>query len=363
MRKLVAPLLSVIALALALAPPALAEPTWANPVSIFAATSLTPGNTILCLGNPSVAGMPVATTNAGYAWTRDDALVPGATTREYTLRNTDLGHSVRCQMSLDTVEGPLSGTSEAMLVPLSDDGPPRLLPHSGASLDGGGISPLIATMNVPVVIADVGPVSEAWFCTPGAWAGINGPTGSRWTFEFLRNGVVVDALTRDGDSSVTWRGYPAGWVDTSRGGLPQYLPFVAWHRRTAADAGQSIQCRVTVTNGVGAFTSTSQASAPVQETPAEPAKLSAKSTTGVLRRGSFKVAYTGKGKLRAKAGKAVVATGTAKSGSATLKLTPAGRKLLKRSKRVRLTVSTSFTAKGTKVARTVTRKATVKRHR
>jgi hypothetical protein len=357
MRKLIALLVPVLA-ALAVAPPALAEPTWANPVSIFTTTPLIPGSTVACFGNPSAGGMPVTATNATYAWTRDEVAIAGETTGWYSVRNSDLGHQLRCQMSVDTVEGPLSGTSEAILVPVSDDGPPRPLPHSGASLDGGGgIGPVIAAMNVPAVIGDVGPVSEAWFCKPGLWSGINGPTATQWTFEFLRDGVVVETITRDGNQGVVWRGYPAGWVDTSRGGLPQYLAFAAWHRRTAADPGQSIQCRVTVTNGVGQFTSTSQAAHPAAETPAEPepAKITAKPASGVLRRGSFKVAYTGKGKLSAKVGKTVVATGSAKvgktvvatgsakGGKATLKLTAAGRKLLKRKRRVTVTITAGAT--------------------
>ena len=99
-------------------------------------------------------------------------------------------------------------------------------------------------------------------------------------------------------------------------------------------------------NGVGQATSTSPATRPAPDTPAEsaPAKITAKPASGVLRRGSFKVTYTGKGKLKAKAGKHVIATGTAKSGTATLKLTPAGRKLLRRKHRLTVTVTAGGTS-------------------
>jgi hypothetical protein len=199
-------------------------------------------------------------------------------------------------------------------------------------------------MDKPSVVRDVGPVLESWFCGPGAWAGINGPTGSRWTFEFLRNGVVVETLTRDGEPDVTWRGYPKGWIEPTAT-WPEYLPFYAWHRRTADDAGQNIQCRVTVTNGVGQASSITQpmgSDAAGEPVPAP--QITAKAASGVLRRGSFKVAYTGKGKLSAKSGKRVIATGTAKSGAATLKLTAVGRKLLKRKRRITVTVTAGGTS-------------------
>src|SRR3954463_4330847 len=49
-------------------------------------------------------------------------------------------------------------------------------------------------------------------------------------------------------------------------------------------------------------------------------------------------------KLKAKAGKQVIATGTPKSGTATLKLTAAGRKLLKRKHRLTVTVTAGATS-------------------
>src|SRR3954447_14978634 len=204
MRTLAASLLSALVV-LAVAPAARAEPTWSNPVRIMS-TQLTPGSTLSCWGIPMVAGQVVGTTNATYAWSRDDIAMADAVTREYFVRNADLGHQLRCQMTLGTAEGPLSGTSEPVVVPVVDDGPPRLV-HNGASLNGGAF--FTAGMNVPVVIRDVGPVSDALFCSPGVWSGINGPTGSRWTFEFLRNGAVIESLTRDGDPNVAWLGYPA----------------------------------------------------------------------------------------------------------------------------------------------------------
>jgi hypothetical protein len=342
MRSLAA-LVSALAV-LAVAAPAQAEPTWANPVKIFASTGLTPGSTVSCFGNPAVAGMLVSASAATYGWTLDDVGITGATASEYVVRNADLGHSLRCQMSLETAEGPLSGSSEPVVLPVVDDGPPRLM-HNGASLECCALTPLITKLNVPAVVRDTGPVLDAVFCSPGTWSGINGPTGSHWTFEFLRNGTVEATVTRDGDPRVPWRGYPAGWVDDSRGGWPQYVEFYAWHRRPADVPGQSLQCRVTVTNGAGQATSTSQPLRPLPDTPTEPApaKITAKAASGVLRRGSFTVTYAGKGKLKAKAGKHVVASGTAKSGVAKLKLTAAGRKLLKRKHRLTVTV----TARGT----------------
>jgi hypothetical protein len=338
-------LISAIA-ALAVASPALAEPTWEYPVRV-SAYDLTPGSTVTCFGNPRAGGQLANTSAAIYAWTVDDVVVPGATSAEYSVRNADLGHRLRCQMSLDTVEGPLSGTSEAVAIPVIDDGPPRLV-HGPASLETGN-NLMAGHMNVPAVVADIGPLSEAVYCRPGTWAGINGPTGSRWTFEILRAGAVVDTFTRDGDPRVEWRGYPAGWIDTSGPGLSRIVQFVAWHRRTPADAGQSFQCRVTVSNGLGQATSTSPAIRPFGEPAAAeeppPAAISAKPASGVLRRDSFKVTYAGKGKLRAKAGKHVIATGTAKgSGTATLKLTAAGRKLLKRKHRLRVTITAGGTS-------------------
>jgi hypothetical protein len=342
MRKL-APLLSVLVV-LAVASPALAEPTWGNPVTVFSPTQFTPGSTLSCFGNPHVAGHPVSTSEATYAWIRDNVAIPGATTRDYLMPNADLGHELRCQMSLETSEGPLSGTSEAVVPPVVDGGPPRVV-HNGAGLTMiGPISPIFTSMNNATVIRDVGPLLDALFCGPGTWSGINGPTGSHWTFEFLRNGTVVDTFTRDGDPNVAWHGYPVGWVDNSSGGLPQSLPFYAWHRLTAVDTRQILQCRVTVTNGVGQATSTSAAMRYNTPTESAPARITAKPASGVLRRGSFKVSYTGKGKLSAKAGKLLIATGTAKSGTATLKLTSAGRKLLKRKRRLSVTVTAGGTS-------------------
>jgi hypothetical protein len=348
--RMLARLVSVIVL-LAVAPPALAEPTWFKPVAIRS-TGLAPGNTLSCDGNPLLDGQGFSTLAATFAWTRDNVAIPDATTRDYLVRNADLGHEMRCQMSVETPEGPLSGTSEAVVPPVVDDGPPRPAPHGGGvTLDYGAMSPRVASMNVPAVIREVGPVLGVLFCNSSGWLGTNGPTGVRWTFEFLRNGTVVDTFTRDGNSDLAWRGNPVGWVDNSGGGWPQFVPFAAWHRMTAADTGQ-FQCRVTLTNGVGQATATSYTISftgglptPVEQpTGSAPAKLTAKPASGVLRRGSFKVTYTGKGKLNAKAGKHLVATGTAKSGTATLKLTAAGRKLLKRKHRLTVTVTAGGTS-------------------
>src|SRR3954453_11937781 len=113
---------------LAVASPAQAEPTSGNPVRIVASTGLTPGSTVSCFGNPMVAGLAVSTTT--HAWTLDGVAIAGATTREYVVRNADLGHSLRCQVSVETSEGPLSATSEPVVLPVVDDGPPRVV-HNG----------------------------------------------------------------------------------------------------------------------------------------------------------------------------------------------------------------------------------------
>jgi hypothetical protein len=96
-----------------------------------------------------------------------------------------------------------------------------------------------------------------------------------------------------------------------------------------------------VTNAVGRATSTSTAMRRDAETPTDPApaKIIAKPASGVLRRGSFKVTYAGTGKLNARAGQRVIATGTA-----TLKLTSAGRKLLKRKHGLTVTVTVGRTS-------------------
>src|SRR3954466_5377074 len=113
-----------------------------------------------------VAGLAVSTTTQ--AWTLDGVAIAGATTRDYVVRNADLGHSLRCQVSVETSEGPL--TSEPVVLPVVDDGPPRVV-HNGASLDCCALNPIIAAMNVPAVIRDTGPVLEALFCSPGTWSG------------------------------------------------------------------------------------------------------------------------------------------------------------------------------------------------
>jgi hypothetical protein len=90
--RMLSPLLFAIVV-LAFAAPAQAEPTWANPVTIYASTGLGPGSTVSCFGNPSAGGQLVSAAGAVYAWTLDGVALPGATAREYTVRNADLGHT------------------------------------------------------------------------------------------------------------------------------------------------------------------------------------------------------------------------------------------------------------------------------
>jgi hypothetical protein len=129
-----------------------------EPVRIVSVDGLTPGSRVSCFGSPRAGGQLVSTSNATYAWIRDEVAVPDATTHEYVVRNADLGHALRCQMSIQTVEGQLTGTSEVVVAPVVDDGPPRLL-HNGAGLMGGSSDLMVAALNKPAVIRDVGPSS------------------------------------------------------------------------------------------------------------------------------------------------------------------------------------------------------------
>jgi hypothetical protein len=80
---------------------------------------------------------------------------------------------------------------------------------------------------------------EVVICTPGYAGGIKGPTGSRWTYEFPRDGVVVvETIVRAGDP--IWNGRPAGWTEGLNG-----RPFTPWHALALADLGRRFECNPT----------------------------------------------------------------------------------------------------------------------
>ena len=340
MRKIL-PLISTL-LFLAAAAPAAAAPEWTHPVSILS-WKLAPGQPVACTASPNGA-----VTSATYSWTRDGVAIAAATSSQYFLRFADEGHELRCRLTVETADGRLSGESAPLVAPVIDDGPPRVVTGAPLLMPGRGMM-VGQWTSVPAAMRDwygTG-APEVILCQANPWTGVMGPTGAHWKFEFLREGAVVETMERDGDPM--WQGSPAGWIGDNQP-WPAHAPFVAWHALGPADLGKRYECRLTVSNGSGTATVTSPVfklakdaytGVPVVDEP--PVVTAPKSASGVLRRGSFQVGYAGKGKLKAKAGKYVIATGTAKRGKATLKLTAAGRKLLKRKHRLTVTVTAGGT--------------------
>jgi hypothetical protein len=121
----------------------------------------------------------------------------------------------------------------------AQDGPPRLGPMQVVNLAterAPQYRPLIGT----VVPADTPVV----FCNLARWERVS---DSRWTIEWLRDGAVIETVGQVGDPA--WSGMPAGSIVG-----PARVDFTPWRVLAAAELGQVVQCRVTVTTPFGSAT-------------------------------------------------------------------------------------------------------------
>ena len=336
MRKIL-PLISTLFSLAAAAPAAAAE--WTHPVSILS-WKLAPGQPVACTGQPQ-RHRHERDVFVDARWVSDRR---PATSSQYFLQFADEGHELRCRLTVETADGRLSGESAPLVAPVIDDGPPRVLHGAPLLMPGRGMM-MGQWTSVPAAMRDwygTG-APEVMLCQANPWAGVMGPTGAHWKFEFLREGAVVETMERDGDPM--WQGSPAGWIGDntavartrpvrrlararpgrSRQALRMPADREQWlrhgDRHVAADEARQGRLH----RGASDRRAASRDRAEERERRA--------------RRGSFEVGYAGRGNLKAKAGKHVVATGSAKRGKATLKLTAAGRKLLKRKQRLTVTVT------------------------
>jgi hypothetical protein len=169
-----------------------------RPPKVAGATVATPvGATVT--GTPEVGGTLTCTPGAwqgepafAFRWLRNDTQIAGAESPEYTLVDADASAVVQCELVASNAGGTAIGDSLPVLV----DGAP---PLAGA----------------PPTISGTPEVGQTLTCDPGAWAG--NPT---FAYRWLRNGaeILIGA-----------------------GAAPSRAV-------VAADAGKTLQCRVTATN-------------------------------------------------------------------------------------------------------------------
>jgi hypothetical protein len=134
-----------------------------------------------------------------YEWLRDGSSI-GVTTQQYTLTSSDAGHSVACR-----VVGTNGAGSSA---PVTSD------PVS--------VPPLPPSNSSPPSVSGSGVVGQTLTCDPGGWSG-----SPSFTFQWFRDGSPIGGAI-----------------------LQQYT-------LTSDDAGHSISCRVTGSNGGGTADATS----------------------------------------------------------------------------------------------------------
>jgi hypothetical protein len=160
---------------------------------------------------PTVSGMPelgaLLTCSQGawsgnptptfaYRWLRDGALIPAATSGEYTVAAADQGHAISCQVTALNEEGVVSASSANVL------GIPGVAPEDLEAPEVSG-SPI---------------VGSALTCARGVWKGAPPPS---FGYQWLRGGTII----------------PSAIAQT----------YVV----ASEDGGMSISCEVTATNSAG----------------------------------------------------------------------------------------------------------------
>ena len=173
--------------------------------------TLQSGQTLTC--NP---GGWTGSPTFAYEWLREGTPIGGATAQQYTLTDNDAGHSITCRVTATN-----GGGSSA---PVSSD------PVS--------IPPLPPANNTKPTVSGPGVVGETLSCDPGGWSG-----SPSFNFEWLRDGT------------------PIGGAISSQ------------YTLTSDDAGHSVFCRVTGTNGGGSQQAVSDGVA-VSAPPPPPSKPS-----------------------------------------------------------------------------------------
>ena len=152
-----------------------------------------------------------------YKWLREGAEISGAVSSAYTVLVADEGHSISCEVTASNSAGPSA-------------------PEPSANRDS---VPLLPTLPVNIVVPEVAVqgggaavVGKTLSCSSGTWTGTPTPT---FSYRWLRDGAAID-----GAESSTYT-------------------------VTTADEGHSISCEVTATNTAGSKGAASGNSVAVRE--------------------------------------------------------------------------------------------------
>lgn len=178
----------------------------------------------------------------GFVWMRNGQLIPGATASSYQLVDADEGTQISCQ---------IAGTNDGGTTI-------RTSPSTSAIAQE-----LIAPFNTVLpTLSGVPQVNQTLTCTSGAWGGKPQPVAA---FQWLRAGVEVQGVTS------------------------------STYTLSAADAGQSISCKVVARSVAGEANAASALTVPVAALPSPelPALLTAPTVTGEAKIGQTLTCNTG----------------------------------------------------------------------
>ncbi|MEA2371067.1 MAG: hypothetical protein QOH12_1461 [Solirubrobacteraceae bacterium] len=293
-----------------------APPASTSPPGVSGSPAL--GQTLSCTNGVWSGGTPQSYT---YQWERDASAIPGATGTAYNVVAADPSHALACAVTATNFGGNATARSAGLVIPApqATPPPPAVTPPTNAA---------------PPAISGTASLGNSFSCSPGAWSGTQ-PLG--FAYQWKRDGTAIAGATGATYGVVT------------------------------GDVGHSLTCAVAASNAAGSASAQSQAvSIPF---PSDVFKFAAQpraSKSGVitvalqapgagqfvavatfLASGAASVAKTAKSSVVTYGKSSTAAKG---SGSFALAIHPAKAavSLLKKRRRLRVTVSITFTPTGGK---------------
>jgi hypothetical protein len=295
-----------------------------------------------------------------FRWRRDGVDIGGATSATYGVQAADQEHTLTCVVTATNNAGSASASSAGVVVPAAPGPPPPGPPPPGSPPPGPPPPPPPPGAGAP---ANAGPpaiggtpvVGQTLSASDGIWTG-SAPISYAHQWQRCKP-ACADIPGATG----------------------------ATYALVTADSGAKVRVVVRASNSAGSAQAASNMVGPVASAGATPAQMRARLRTALLPSGrasrigallknggySFSFAAPAAGSLaitwyHTTRGKLVsIATGAARFDSSrttkvTIKLNAAGRRLLKRAKRVKLIAKGSFTPAGTKAV-TAQRRFTITR--